>query len=71
LSPVIILHPYELVRPENFFRRVLPDLVMHPELLPFVRDKSKFLRKLIESFPVSPLGVYLDEVLSHQGNGHA
>lgn len=71
LSPVIILHPYELVRPDNFLRRAIPDLLMHPQLLPFVFDKSKFLMKLLRSFPVSPLGVYLDEVLSFQGNVHA
>ena len=71
LSPVIILHPYELVRPDNFLRRALPDLVMHPQLLPFVLDKSKFLKKLLRAFPVSPLGIYLDEVLSLQANAHA
>ena len=71
LSPVIILHPYELVRPEAFLRRTLADLVRQPKLLPFVFDKSRFLKKLIQLFPVSPLGVYLDEVLSLQEAAHA
>ncbi len=71
LSPVIILHPYELVRPQNFLSRTIPDLLRHPELLPFVFDKSKFLKKLLQRFPVAPLGVYLDEVLSLQEAAHA
>lgn len=66
LSPVIILHPYELIRPDHFLRRTFPDLLRHPELLPFVVDKSKFLTRLVRAFPVSPLGVYLDEALSHR-----
>lgn len=71
LSPVIILHPYELVRPQKFLSRTIPDLLRHPELLPFVFDKSRFLEKLLQKFPVSPLGVYLDEVLGFQEVAHA
>jgi hypothetical protein len=72
LSPVIILHPYELIRPENFFRRTFSDILKHPELLPFEFDKSKFLEKLIREFPVSPLGTYLDAVLAeHAVAAHA
>ncbi|SRR5581483_129951 len=70
LSPAIILHPYELIRPRDFVRRTLPDLFRHPELLPFVVDKSKFLKRLVQAFPVSPLGTYLDEVLSLQKVAH-
>lgn len=64
-SPVIFLHPYELVRPVAFMRRMLPDLARHPELFPFTLDKSHFLKKLLQNFPVSPLVTYLDEVLAH------
>ncbi|MEW6401537.1 MAG: polysaccharide deacetylase family protein [Chloroflexota bacterium] len=71
LSPVIILHPYELVRPQDFLRRTFPDLVRHPELLPFVFDKSKFLKRLLQMFPVSPLGSYLDEVIALQQAAYA
>jgi len=71
LSPVIILHPYELVRPDHFLRRSFPDLLRHPELVPFVFDKSKFLKRLLQDFPVSPLGVYLDEVLALQESTRA
>ena len=62
-SPVIILHPYELVRPTSFTRRIAPDLLAHPLLIPFTLDKSNFLRTLLKNFPVSPLGTYLDEKL--------
>lgn len=64
LSPVLILHPYELVPPENWPRRLLRDLVAHPLLLPFIINKSDFLRKLVRSFPISPLAAYLDETLA-------
>jgi hypothetical protein len=63
LSPVIILHPYELIRPEAFVRRLGRDLLAHPLLFPFTLNKSGFLKSLLRNFPVSPLGVYLDEVL--------
>ncbi|HEY3313186.1 MAG TPA: hypothetical protein VGK00_16220 [Anaerolineales bacterium] len=63
LSPVIILHPYELIRPEAFVRRLGRDLLAHPLLFPFTLNKSGFLKSLLRDFPVSPLGVYLDEVL--------
>lgn len=61
-SPSIFLHPYELVRPPAF-ERLTRDTVLNPHLLPFLRDKSGFLKSLLRHFPVSPLGAYLDEVL--------
>ena len=63
LSPVIILHPYELVRPEAFLRRLGRDVASHPLLFPFTLNKYNFLKTLLKHFPVSPLGTYLDEVL--------
>lgn len=60
-SPVIILHPYELVRPVAFLRRLLPDVASHPALFPFTLSKARFLKKLLQNFPVLPLGSYLDE----------
>jgi hypothetical protein len=62
LSPVIILHPYELVKPAAS-TRLLRDLARNPLFLPFLRDKSYFLSDLLRNFPVSPLGTYLDENL--------
>jgi hypothetical protein len=62
LSPVIILHPYELVSP-GASSRLARDLMRNPLFLPFLRDKSFFLEELLRSFPVSPLGTYLDETL--------
>lgn len=65
-SPVIILHPYELVRPASFLRRMWRDVAAHPLLLPFTLGKSNFLKKLLRAFPVSPLVTYLDEALALQ-----
>jgi hypothetical protein len=62
VSPVIILHPYELVSPGTS-TRLTRDLMRNPLFLPFLRDKSSFLAELLRSFPVSPLGTYLDEAL--------
>ena len=62
LSPVIILHPYELFSP-GVSGRLTRDLMRNPLFLPFLRDKSSFLAELLLSFPVSPLGAYLDEML--------
>jgi hypothetical protein len=59
LSPVIILHPYELVRPERFRSRMARDIVAHPLLFPFTIDKSNFLTTLLKNFPVSPLLDYI------------
>ncbi len=69
-SPVIILHPYELVRPDAFLRRLLPDVASHPALFPFTLGKSGFLKKLLRNFPVSPLGPYLDEMLAWKETAH-
>jgi len=61
LSPVIILHPYELVRPEHFLRRLGRDAASHPLLLPFTLNKVNFLKTLLQHFPVSPLIDYIQE----------
>jgi hypothetical protein len=63
LSPVIILHPYELVSPGTS-TRLTRDLMRNPLFLPFLRAKSSFLAELLRNFPVSPLGAYLDETLN-------
>jgi hypothetical protein len=64
LSPVIILHPYELVRPKTFLRRLGSDLLVHPLLFPFTMKKTRFLNTLLKNFPVSGLATYLDEVMN-------
>jgi hypothetical protein len=60
-SPVIILHPYELVRPEHFLRRLGRDAASHPLLLPFTINKASFLKTLLQYFPVSPLLDYVQD----------
>jgi hypothetical protein len=61
-SPVIILHPYELVAPPHS-ARLTRGVLRHPLLLSFLRNKASFLTDLLRHFPVSPLGTYLDESL--------
>jgi hypothetical protein len=65
-SPVIFLHPYELVRPQYWPKRLRRDLFTNPLLLPFTRNKSRFLNTLLQSFPVSPLGDYLEEITNRK-----
>ncbi len=68
-SPSIILHPYELVKPPAS-ARLTRDLMLNPHLVPFLRDKSGFLKQLLRNFPVSALGTYLDETLASQKDSH-
>ena len=65
-SPVIFLHPYELVSPTNWPNRLLPDLIRHPLLWPFTWNKSGFLKTLLRNFPVSPLATYYEELIALQ-----
>ncbi len=62
-SPVLIMHPYELVKP-NSSARLTRDLMRNPLFIPFLWDKSPFLRDVLKNFPVSPLKTYLDETLA-------
>ncbi len=71
LSPVIFLHPYELVKPDDWPGRIRWDLLTHPQLLPFTANKSRFLAKLLRNFPVSTLGSYVDEVIALQEPAYA
>jgi hypothetical protein len=41
---------------------------LHPFLWAFTRNKARFLDDLLRSFPVSPLGTYLDEALAAMGD---
>jgi hypothetical protein len=68
-SPVIILHPYELVPPTEWPKRLLPDLMRHPLLWPFTWNKSRFLAELLRRFPTSSLGAYIDEIQAQQASG--
>ena len=70
LCPSIILHPYELVKPPAS-ARLTRDLMWNPHLMPFLRDKSGFLKDLLRNFPISPLGTYLDEALALMGSQNA
>lgn len=69
LSPSIFLHPYELVKPQ-LSARLIRDLIPNPQLLPFLRNKSGFLKSLLQNFPVSSLGAYYDEMLASQKDLH-
>jgi hypothetical protein len=63
LSPVIIMHPYELVNPGSS-SRLTSDLMRNPHLIPFLWDKSAFLRELLRNFPTSTMKSYLDEAIA-------
>jgi hypothetical protein len=61
LSPIIFLHPYEIVRPDRWPNRLAKDLVAHPLLYPFTLNKSSFMDDLIKSFPISPVLDFVTE----------
>jgi peptidoglycan/xylan/chitin deacetylase (PgdA/CDA1 family) len=61
-SPVIIMHPYELVNPGSS-TRLTWDLIRNPLFIPFLWDKSPFLRDLLRNFPTSTMNSYLDEAV--------
>ena len=66
-SPVLFMHPYEIVRPAHWASRLWRDVLSHPLLWPFTWNKSGFLTALVRNFPVSPIGTYLDEVMDLRG----
>jgi hypothetical protein len=61
-SPVIFLHPYEIVTPVNYPRRFVVDMLQHPLLFPFTFNKSKFLKDLLREFPTSTMQGYIKEL---------
>lgn len=61
-SPVIFLHPYEIVTPGNYPQRFIKDLLHHPLLFPFTFNKSKFLKDLLKNFPTSTMQDYIKEL---------
>lgn len=61
LSPVIFLHPYEIVSPSNWPARFSQDLQSNPILYPFTLNKSSFLNDLLHSFPISTVEAFVRE----------
>lgn len=61
LSPVIFLHPYEIISPQNFTKKFAVDMLYHPLLYPFTLNKSAFLKDLLKNFPTSTMKDYLNE----------
>lgn len=61
LSPVIFLHPYEIIPPENWPARFGRDLLSNPLLYPFTLSKSSFLNDLLRSFPISTIDAFVKE----------
>lgn len=61
-SPVIFLHPYEIVSPARWPQRLAKDLLQNPALLPFTFNKSKFLKDLLKNFPTSTMYDYVKEL---------
>ena len=61
-SPVIFLHPYEIVTPPNVTQRLGSDLLFHPLLYPFTFNKSNFLKDLLRHFPTSTMRDYIKDL---------
>ena len=61
LSPVIFLHPYEIVSPKRWPARFMRDLLANPLLYPFTLNKSAFLHDLLGSFPISTIDSFIHE----------
>jgi hypothetical protein len=61
LSPVIFLHPYEIVSPNNWPARFARDLLANPLLYPFTFNKSNFLNDLLRLFPISTINDFIKE----------
>lgn len=61
LSPVIFLHPYEIIPPERWPARFARDLLANPLLYPFTFSKTNFLNELLRSFPISTLSDFIKE----------
>ena len=61
-SPVIFLHPYEIITPPNYFQRFAKDLLYYPLLIPFSFNKSQFLKDLLKHFPTSTMQDYIKEL---------
>lgn len=61
-SPVIFLHPYELVTPAGYPRRFVVDMLHHPLLFPFTFNKAAFLKDLLKNFPTSTMQDYVKEL---------
>src|SRR5688572_29905907 len=61
LSPVIFLHPYEIISPTNWPKRFAVDMLHNPLLYPFTLNKSAFFNDLLSNFPTSTMQDYLKE----------
>lgn len=61
LSPVIFLHPYEIIPPKRWPALFGRDLLSNPLLYPFTLSKSNFLNDLLRSFPISTIEDFIKE----------
>ena len=62
LSPVIFLHPYEIVSPAGWPKRFARDMIVNPLLYPFTINKLSFLNDLLKSFPISTMENYINGI---------
>jgi hypothetical protein len=60
-SPVIFLHPYEIVPPARLRRRLARDILSNPLLYPFTLNKALFLKALLKAFPTSTMQDFVKE----------
>lgn len=62
-SPVIFLHPYEIISPSQWPSRFTQDMTVNPLLYPFTLNKSAFLKELLKNYPVSTMQAYINEAI--------
>ena len=61
LSPVIFLHPYEIISPSKWPQRFAVDMLHNPLLYPFTLNKFSFFKDLLKNFPISSMQDYVKE----------
>lgn len=63
-SPVIFLHPYEIVPPKKWHADFMRGLASNPLLYSFTLNKSAFMRDLLRAFPTSSIDHFIRESIS-------
>ena len=63
-SPVIFLHPYEIVSPNKWPADFMRGLAANPLLYSFTWNKSAFMRDLLHAFPTSTIDSFISESIA-------
>jgi len=60
-SPVIFLHPYEIISPKKWPAEFMRGLLSNPLLYVFTLNKSAFLHDVLRAFPISTIDNFIQE----------